>query len=348
MNKFFSFAITAALALPLVAQDATPAGEAPAQPREERRREEESRRRMVRIARTAGILLGMALVLGLMWYFLFIFNVAEVPLVAGMSQEDAIWTIEDSGFVPAPVRVYDEETEAGYVVGQEPTAGTSRKKGSQVQFTVSAGSKWVYLDDLTGLSVEEAEERLSAIGVQEVVREFVMSDAEVSTVISQDPEANWITRETPVTLRVSGERTAVPPLAGLTLEGAKALIEAERLTLGSVSEGYSADATAGTVIAQSLAPGAPVLVGDSVDLTICQEQPARNVYAVEYSLVVTLDAIRVRVELVTPSGNTVQSYNDVLNRGTYVITLESEEVGEHVVEVYFDDVLFEETKINFG
>ena len=39
MNKLFSLAVTAALALPVVAQEIAPAAEAPAQPREERRRE---------------------------------------------------------------------------------------------------------------------------------------------------------------------------------------------------------------------------------------------------------------------------------------------------------------------
>ena len=39
MNKLFSLAVTAALALPVVAQEVAPAAEAPAQPREERRRE---------------------------------------------------------------------------------------------------------------------------------------------------------------------------------------------------------------------------------------------------------------------------------------------------------------------
>ena len=39
MNKLFSFAVTAALALPLVAQEAAPSADSQTQPREERRRE---------------------------------------------------------------------------------------------------------------------------------------------------------------------------------------------------------------------------------------------------------------------------------------------------------------------
>ena len=46
--------------------------------------------------------------------------------------------------------------------------------------------------------------------------------------------------------------------------------------------------------------------------------------------------------------NYICDYGYVYNRGTYVITLESGEMGEHEVDVYFDDVLFEETSVNFG
>ena len=49
---------------------------------------------------------------------------------------------------------------------------------------------------------------------------------------------------------------------GLDLEGAKALIESEGLTVGNVAEGYSADAPVRTVIAQSVAAGAQVLRTD--------------------------------------------------------------------------------------
>ena len=175
-----------------------------------------------------------------------------------------------------------------------------------------------------------------------------MSDAAVNTVVSQTPQSGWITREDVVVLQVSGERTTVPPLSGLTLEGARALIEAEGLAVGTVSEAYSADAAAGTVIAQSVAPGAPILIGSSIDLTISQASTQAGVSMSDYTLVVPLDDLRVRVEIAAPSGNVTQGYNSVLPRGTHMITLSSAETGLHAVRVYMDDQLMEETSIFFN
>ena len=313
----------------------------------ERRRKQQRQKQLRMTIRIAGVFAGLALILVVLWYFMYVYNVAKVPSVLGLSQEDAEWLLTNSEFESTVVSVYDEDVEAGVVLGQNPAVGTPRKKGSHVEITVSAGSQWVYLDSLSGMKLEEAERSLDNIGVKQVTKEYIMSDAEVSTVVSQTPESGWITRETEVVLRVSGERTVVPPLLGLTLEGAEALIKAEGLAVGSVSEAYSADAAAGTVIAQSVAPSAPILIGEAIDLTISQAQPERDQLAEQFTLVVPLDNLRVRVELTAPSGNIIQSYNEVLAKGTYVITLNSNENGVHTVRVYMDDTLMEETSITF-
>ena len=83
--------------------------------------------------------------------------------------------------------------------------------------------------------------------------------------------ARWSANST-VTLSVSGETVLAPSLTGYTLDNARAYIENEGLKLGTLSEAYSADAAAGTVIAQSVAPNSEVLVGATIDLTIAQSQ----------------------------------------------------------------------------
>ena len=45
-------------------------------------------------------------------------------------------------------------------------------------------------------------------------------------VAGQSPEPGWITRETDIVLILSAETVEVPPLTGLTFEGAQAQAEA--------------------------------------------------------------------------------------------------------------------------
>jgi hypothetical protein len=55
----------------------------------------------------------------------------------------------------------------------------------------------------------------------------------------------------------------------------------------------------------------------------------------------------VQLALVAPSGNVREVYRGVLNAGTYRIALDSEEAGEHTVNITMDGVLMESRTVNF-
>ena len=141
---------------------------------------------------------------------------------------------------------------------------------------------------------------------------------------------------------------SVPSLSGLTLEGAQAVIEAEGLVLGTVSEGDSADARSGAVIAQSIAPYTQVLTGTAVDLTICRAQEKKYAPDAELTLVVPLNNLRVTINLVAPSGVSLEVYREVLPKGTHAIGLSSSESGVHQIYIYMDDVLYESMQLDFN
>lgn len=125
------------------------------------------------------------------------------------------------------------------------------------------------------------------------------------------------------------------------------MIEAEGLTLGTISEGDSADAKSGTVIAQSIAPYTQVLTGASVDLTICRPQEIRYAPDTALSLVVPLNGLEVSIEMLTPSGETMQVYKSELSEGTHRVNLSSTERGLHNVYIYLGGVLFENMQMDF-
>ena len=321
---------------------------------EQEARREERRKRMLRRRKRwmrAGIV-GVCVALlvvggGLTWYFQNVFRTVEVPALQGRTAEEIQLLLKQRGLSLDSQGAYSEEVQAGLAIEQSPEAGTRLKRGKAVQVTMSLGSEWFYLETLSGMMQEDAIARLEENGVTSIVLEPVLSDQEIGTVTGQSPSEGWQSRKEPVKLEVSGERVTMPALTGLMLEGAEALIASEGLALGIVNTGYSADAPAGTVIAQSVEPNSAVLVGTKVDLTISQSQNSLYYPAADFTVVVPLENISVKITLIMPSGDVVEAYSAMLTAGTHAIELSSTESGMHTVRVYMDDVLTETTSILF-
>ncbi|MBQ3574332.1 MAG: Stk1 family PASTA domain-containing Ser/Thr kinase, partial [Clostridia bacterium] len=196
-------------------------------------------------------------------------NTVYMPLLIGQSESDAVEKMHEIGVDPTIVNAYSEEYQAGLVMLQSRQEGETLKKDATLTLTVSLGSQWYYLEDMSGWDSASAISALVDSGVKNIEVSYTHSDLPVGTVVSLDLPEGWTSRDTAVTVSISGQSVSMPSLSGLTLNGAQAVIEAEGLKIGSVTEGESADAPSGTVIAQSIAPYTRVLVGASVDLTIC-------------------------------------------------------------------------------
>ena len=130
-------------------------------------------------------------------------------------------------------------------------------------------------------------------------------------------------------------------------QGAQAQAEAEGLTLGEPVSGYSADAPAGTVIAQSIPPGEVVAEGTELILTVSQPRQMLYYPPSNYTLYVPLSNVEVVLEIVPPSGAAFTGFSGTLDAGTYSIELSSVEQGLHTVREYMDGVLMVETQVMF-
>ena len=300
-------------------------------------------RRRIRYA-TWGILIAAIMVAAIMM----IWRLSRVKIVdvIGMSEAEAYAALSQK-FDVTVRHEYNSFVEKGLVIAQSPDAGEYGGQGDSVLITVSDGAGLVVIDDYTGYTSDEAMNALVAIGINDIVVENVLDEAAPGTVVSQQPEAGEISRDERVVLMVSGETVSVPAVSGYTLDNARALIESEGLKVGTVSSAYSADAAAGTVIAQSVAPNSTALMGSNIDLVIAQSQEVMFYPDGEFRVVVPLDSTQVVVELLTPSGNLTQVYAGELDRGTHSIPLSSEESGDHTVYVYLDGNLLEEMTLTF-
>lgn len=311
-----------------------------------KRKRQRDHRRLVKLALIAGVLLVLCVAMVVSWFFL-VRNQTVVPFVVGMTQDDAIDALGAASLPASVDTAYSEEYEAGYVVSQSVAEGSRVREGTAVSIVVSVGSQWFYMDDYIGLMEDEALAALSTSGAKSVTADYIQSDEADGTVLAQTPAQGWQPKDTPVVLTVSGQSVRVPSLEGLTLEGAQALLEAEGLTLGAVTETDASDLPEHTVVEQSVPADSEVLAGTAVDLKISESKPSLYYPASPFTVAVPIDGLQVEITITMPSGGEAVAYSGELPAGTHQVDLSSSEPGEHVVRVYLDGVLMDSVEVTF-
>ncbi len=168
----------------------------------------------------------------------------------------------------------------------------------------------VRVPDLASLSVEQAEQSLRQLGLR-LSRSGERFDPAVprGLVLQQDPPAQTAVRagrRVSVVVSLGEEFSSVPQLFGISLRGARVLVERTGLTVGGVTRAPSEDVGEGLVVAtdppaESVLPreapvGLLVSTGSAAESFVMPELLGRDLLAVRRQL----EAIGFRV--VTPEG----------------------------------------------
>jgi serine/threonine-protein kinase len=127
-----------------------------------------------------------------------------IPSVTGESEAVATELLREAGFEVAIGESENNDAEAGTVIRQSPSSGTTAVKGSTVTLILSAGPEQVTVPTLTGLSSATATEELRNYGLFINLREEVVADtAQLGKVVRQDPEAgSAVTKGSTVTVYI--------------------------------------------------------------------------------------------------------------------------------------------------
>lgn len=271
------------------------------------------------------------------WYF---GETVVVPEVVGYPQAEAEQKLKAAGLEVEVLTTQEEDSDEGIVVRQLPAAGMKVKKGRLVQIWVNKGKPLVWLPETTGAPEREAKIALESRGFQvRITREHSETVPE-GYVIRQTPagDRNY-TEGSLITLVISEgpipRNIPVPKLIGLTLDQAKATLEAVGLVLGEVREQPSEDYEQGVIISQSIEPGTLIRKGDPVDVV-------QSSGPIEEPTVKTLDfrvhnTGEVKVIIKDTRGTRV-AYQQIHQAGDKVkIPFEVYAPGE--IEVYFQDQL---------
>ncbi|HEY0118422.1 MAG TPA: Stk1 family PASTA domain-containing Ser/Thr kinase [Cellulomonas sp.] len=194
-----------------------------------------------------------------------------VPNVVNLAQNDATSKLREVGLNPVGAQIADNTIVKGNVVKTDPAAGATAKPGDSVTYYVSTGPANATVPDVTGKTVDEAAQILTAAG-------FVIDPTQTpddnpafpkGQVTMTTPAANASTSSgATITLSVSTGLVNLPDLKGMTQADALKALNDLRL-IGSPQTQETPDSPAGTVIAQDRQPGL-VPQGTAVTITVAQ------------------------------------------------------------------------------
>ncbi len=216
------------------------------------------------------LVLLLVLVVGglLAWYFLSRgSDKSKVPDVIGLPEQVAAQRIHQKGLIAIP-NTGSSSRPVAVVFAQRPGPGVQVDKGQTVTIFISSGPARKAVPNVTDLPLEQAQQRLTAVGFKSRVKR-VASTRPKGVVTEQAPVAGvTAVKGTTVVLRVSNGRqpVIVPSFVGQT-QGA-AVSQLTKLGLKPQLQNVPSNKPVGLVVAQKPAAGTEVDKGSTVVLNV--------------------------------------------------------------------------------
>jgi len=216
-----------------------------------------------------------------------------MPDVSGYDEATAQKMLEDAGLENIDAKAeYSTEYDMGDVIRTTPEANAKVTSETEIIMYVSKGSEKIAVPDVEGDKVSSAEKELIDAGLvlEKTIYEYddeVAKDRVVSQSITPGKKVDIGTKITIVVSKGEKpeEQVSVPNLSGLTLQGAKALLESKGLLLVDGGEEYSEEAI-GKVsrwepVGTSVPKGTKITVWISKGLDEYVEDPSENGEVIE-------------------------------------------------------------------
>lgn len=191
----------------------------------------------------------------------------DVPNLSGQEVTTAIGELRKSGL---DIKIERQEhhplVPEGHIISQQPQAGSSVKRGRDVQVVVSLGSQEVVVPEITGQVFRKVQVDLKQAGL--VLGEVARANTPLprEQVVVQYPDPRTVLQKgATVDLLVSDGpgpvRYVTPDLTGMTATQAGQTITDLYVTLAPSGTGKQ-------VISQDPKPGYPVLAGAQITVTL--------------------------------------------------------------------------------
>lgn len=152
----------------------------------------------------------------------------QVPDVTGQSADDAIVVLQNAGFRTRTQNQPDSEVPPDRVIGTDPASGASVAAGDEITVNISTGPEQRSVPDVSGLSYNDARQRLNEAGFENVTRSASVSTPELKDrALQTNPPANQtsaITNQITVVIGSGPGSRVVPDCAGLSAGDCQTLL----------------------------------------------------------------------------------------------------------------------------
>ncbi|SDW98862.1 serine/threonine protein kinase [Arthrobacter sp. yr096] len=196
-----------------------------------------------------------------------------VPVVANMSESQAIQELYSAKLVPKTVREASDSVAKDMTIGTAPTAGSLLDQDAEVILKISSGPSSVTIPaNIVGRTEPDARDALRKLGITGDVSTVRTHSATVpvGVVINTAPAPGGpIAASSKVELQVSSGKVLMPQLIGLPQTEAEATLKTNGLVM-AVVEQENSEVAPGTVTAQSETFNTEVDQGKTVTVTVAK------------------------------------------------------------------------------
>jgi len=151
-----------------------------------------------------------------------------VPYVVDLEVARGVYVIKESGFqVGQQLEINDDNIPRGFIISQNPIAGTKMSPDSTVDLVISAGPSLIEISDLSRKSIVDAIQILETLGFEYEFIEEYSEDVSVGLVSHTIPRAGeLVTIDQVIQVIVSiGLKVEVPNLIGFTYQEASNILQ---------------------------------------------------------------------------------------------------------------------------
>ncbi|AHK27280.1 serine/threonine protein kinase PknB [Rhodococcus opacus PD630] len=227
--------------------------------------------------RVALMALGALIVVGIVGAFLWSVGPGSkadqvtMPDVTNQAADDAETTLQNLGFRVARQQKPDAVVATGNVITTRPVGGVQVDEGSTITLEVSSGPEQVKVPRLAGLTQQEAQQELNAVGLRldTAVARAPSDVSDIDKVIEQNPSSGAsisLDSEVAVTLGTGPEQIRIPDVTGQKVEVAQANIEGAgfKVQIQNIDSGVPK----GQVVSTDPVGGSTAAKGDTIQIRV--------------------------------------------------------------------------------
>ena len=281
----------------------------------------------------------------------------DVPNVVGKQVSVAKNILEDKHLRVSTSEVTNTDVPAGQVISQSPGAGEKVKEQRTIHLVVSKGVGDITVPDLSGLTVDQARQRLKDLGL--VVGKITQGSVEGkpdNVIVAQSPSGDSkVSKGTTVDLVVNkaqAKKVKMPDLVGMTLKDARQVLSSNNIGVNQIAGSVDDKSI---VTEQSIKAGEEVSEGSSLNLATELKGDSSKKDDSKQS---SSNRTKGTVDITVPSGSKNQEVKIVVkdDDGSSVIYDDTNKPGDRIVknvsgvgnvriQVYLNGALVQDTAL---